>query len=256
MESHSELSRLAPTTRFTDRVDDYVKFRPDYPAAAADAVLNGCDRSTVVLADVGAGTGISSRWIAERLTGGVVLAVEPNRAMRDGAETHPRVRWADGSAESTGLPAGSVDVVLCAQAFHWFKPIEALAEFARVLRPGGRVALMWNDRDQADPFTRAYTEAFRRATQDHPALRDFSQHDALERSLLFTDFRVRTFRHGQRLDGAGLLGRAQSASYCPKEGPAWETLKRELLALHARFAGEDGCAELVYRTSVYSARKR
>src|SRR5439155_1443196 len=104
-------------------------------------------------ADVGAGTGIASRQLAAH--GVRVLAVEPNAEMRAAAIRHPGIEWRAGTAEATGLDSGIVGLVLCAQAFHWFRAQHALAEFSRILRPGGRLALMWNSRDRADPLTRA-----------------------------------------------------------------------------------------------------
>jgi len=146
------LHELAPTTRFSDRAADYVRYRPDYPAAAIDRMLAGLRTPPeIVAADVGAGTGISARRLAER--GARVWAVEPNAEMRAAAAPHPLVTWHDGTAEATGLDRASVDLVLCAQAFHWFRPPEAVAEFARILRPGGRLAIVWNRRDRSDPLT-------------------------------------------------------------------------------------------------------
>jgi SAM-dependent methyltransferase len=115
------LDRLDPTGRFTNRAEDYAKHRPSYPDAAIDAVLMGLGAPPdLVAADVGAGTGISSRALAAR--GLRVVAIEPNAAMRAKAEPHPRVEWRDGTGERTGLPPASVDLVLCAQAFHWLDP--------------------------------------------------------------------------------------------------------------------------------------
>ncbi len=132
---------LSPTSRFADRASDYARFRPSYPAEAIDAALAGMPiASGLVAADIGAGTGISSRLFAER--GVRVLAVEPNAAMRESAEPHEGVTFVDGTAEATGLESASVDLVICAQAFHWFRPVEALAEFRRIVKPGGRLVTL------------------------------------------------------------------------------------------------------------------
>jgi len=120
-----------PTGRFTNRAEDYVRYRPSYPAAAIDALLAGLGApTTLVAADVGAGTGISARLLAER--GVEVVAVEPNRAMREAAAPHARVTFRDGSAEAIPLADGSVDLVLAAQAYHWFRAVPAVTEMARV----------------------------------------------------------------------------------------------------------------------------
>src|SRR5262245_47354984 len=129
--------------RFSDRADDYVRYRPGYPAEAISAILDGLGSSEHVrAADVGAGTGISARLLGDRGVHGI--AVEPGEEMRRAASSHPRVQWTGGTAEATGLQSASVDLVLCAQSFHWFRPFPALTEFTRILRPGGRLALMWN----------------------------------------------------------------------------------------------------------------
>src|SRR6185295_16889471 len=99
----------------------------------------------------GAGTGISARLLADR--GVRVVAVEPGDAMSGSAARHPRVRWVAATAEAIGLDSASVDLVLCAQSFHWFRPEAALAEFARILRPRGRLAIVWNRRSTTDPLT-------------------------------------------------------------------------------------------------------
>lgn len=159
-----------PTTRFSDRVADYVAHRPSYPGEAIDAVLAGLAApSTLVAADIGAGTGISSRLLAQR--GVRVLAVEPNAAMRSGAEVHARVQFVDGSAERTTLENGSCDLVVCAQAFHWFATREALAEIRRVLRPGGMLGLVWNERDESVDWVEALTHIVAPHEGDTPRFR-------------------------------------------------------------------------------------
>src|SRR3989442_3132520 len=122
-----ELHRMNPTRRFGDRASDYRRYRPDYPAAAIDTILSGLlDPGRLRVADIGAGTGICSRLLAER--GVRLLAVEPNAEMRAAAEAHARIEWRAGEAEATGLAVASLDLVVCAQAFHWFRQPEALEE--------------------------------------------------------------------------------------------------------------------------------
>jgi SAM-dependent methyltransferase len=243
------LHGLDPTGRFTSRASDYARFRPTYPGAAVDAMLAGLgDPSRLDAADVGAGTGISSRLLADR--GVRVVAVEPNAAMRDAAEPHPLVRWQAGTAEATGLPPASLDLVLCAQAFHWFRADDALAELARVLRPGRRVALLWNEKDPDDPFTAEFAAAIALAAGDDPAASAHVRSEALFRSRLFRGAREERFAHVQPLDEEGLVGRALSASYVPKEGPARERLVATLRALAAR---REGRGDLVYRVRLYLA---
>lgn len=242
---------LQPTTRFADRASDYALFRPSYPREAIDAVLGGLsEHERLVAADIGAGTGISSRLLADR--GLRVLAIEPNAAMRERAEPHSRVTFVDGTAEATGLDEASVDLVLCAQAFHWFKPSEAIAEFRRILKPGGRLAFMINERDNTGAAMQDYNAAIRAASE-----RELSEgmgaaiDDALRAAALETT-RV-SFPYRQALSREGLVGRARSASYVPKEGPRYEQLLRDLDALWTRHRDDLGFVTLGYRTVVWVA---
>lgn len=142
--------------RFSERAEDYAKYRPSYPAAAIDIILEGvCSSpSPLIGVDMGAGTGISSRQLAER--GVHVLAIEPDLAMRQAAILHPLVEFCEGTAEATNLPAASVDLVTCFQSFHWFDPRQSLQEFRRILRASGRLALVWSFGDKSDKFTADY----------------------------------------------------------------------------------------------------
>jgi SAM-dependent methyltransferase len=239
----------APTTRFSDRAADYEKFRPTYPASAIDLVLEGvADPKAIVAADVGAGTGISSRMLADR--GVRVLAIEPNAAMAAAATPHQLVRFVCGTAEATTLTDRSVDLVLCAQAFHWFRPTEALREFARVLRRSGRVALVWNILDQRDPVTSDYVGAIRTAISgEPPEMMDLDP--ALMEFQGFTRPELRLIPHEQALDQSGFVRRAMSASYVPKVGPASEALRAELARVHASHAGPDALVRLRYQTHVF-----
>jgi SAM-dependent methyltransferase len=183
-----------------------------------------------------------------------VTAIEPNREMRRAAAPHRLVRWRSGTAERTGLPEASVDLVLSAQAFHWFRPRAALAEFHRVLRPGGRLALLWNQRDDRDPFTAALGSLVRAAARNHPAYRRSTTPAALLRSPLFRAVRRLEFPHCQVLDLKGLIGRTRSVSYLPRTGRRSDALEDGLRALAARSADRSGRVRLVYRTILFLAR--
>lgn len=251
-DADAKLHELNPTGRFSDRVEDYKRFRPSYPAAAIDAILHRLgDPSRLIAADIGAGTGISTRLLADR--GVRVLAVEPNAAMRSGAEPHARIEWRDGKAERTGLADACVALVVSAQAYHWFEPVAAVREFARVLRRPGRLALMWNERDRRDALTRGYTEAILAVGGEHPAETRDIDFKPVTAEGLFVNFRRVETLNEQALDLPGLIGRATSASYAPKQGPRFAELVRLLTALHTRHAGRDGLVRMMYRTEVYLA---
>ena len=243
---------MNPTSRFSDRTADYVRYRPDYPAAAIDAMVRGLV-VPITAADVGAGTGISARPLAGH--GVRVIAVEPNAEMRAAANPDPRIEWREGTAEATGLTDSSVDLVVCAQAFHWFREREALAEFARILRAGGRLALMWNNRDARDPLTRGYIDAIRAVSGEHPAeMRSFDP-QVIAASGRFGPARLESFVNAQTLDLEGLIGRATSASYVPKSGDALRDLVHRLGEIFERHRDAQGTVELRYVTHVHLAER-
>lgn len=259
--SGSPWSQADPTGRFAGLAERYERYRPDYPPEAIDAILSRCSlHRGSVLVDVGCGTGISSRAFAAR--GLHVVGVEPNADMRGRALSvvapsgieGPTYR--DGRAEDLGLPDGSADAVLAAQSFHWFAADRALAEFHRVLRQGGWVALMWNTHDEHDPFSAEYRALGRQARERSlGSFRDADSGAALRASPVFEDFEAVVFPHAQVLDEEGLVGRFLSASYAPKDPQdvrsAIERLQR-MFEEHAR----SGRVVLRYRTEVYLARRR
>lgn len=252
------LHQQDPLQRFSNRAEDYARYRPPYPAVAFEIILDGFgDPAQLTVADVGAGTGISSRLMGDR--GAQVWAIEPNAAMRQVATPHPRVEFRHGTAEQTGLPDQSVDLVLCCQSFHWFDQPVALAEFHRLLKPSGRVALMWNDRNLDDPFTQEYSNLVAQAADRQI----FDRHDrksaaALEISPHFTQFRAHYPTHTYRLNLEGLIGLVLSSSYIPKSGTAHDQLISDLQALYHRWVdrSEGDFVALSYRVNLYLADRR
>lgn len=236
--------RTDPSTYFSPLADVYARTRPAYPEAAFRTALAGLPEGPVA-ADVGCGTGIASRPLAA--LGARVIALDPNEAMLEAARAHPdavtkEIDYRRAGAEATGLADESVDLVLCAQAFHWFDAEAALAEFRRILRPDGRLALLWNVRDaDADPLTRGYEDVVRRAQAEarargritgHRYAFDFSE------TKLFRHRAQHSFANPQHLDRDDLIGRARSASYFPPEGPLRNELEAELQRLYDEHAAE------------------
>jgi len=211
------------TERFSDRVEQYVAHRPTYPAALVDRLVAraGLGEGSTI-ADVGSGTGIFAALLLAR--GLRVFAIEPNRAMREAAErllgADGRFVSVDGSAESTGLEDASVDALCAAQAFHWFDPARARAEFSRILRPGGVVALIWNDRKvDSTPFLAAYDALLRTHGTDYVQVNHRNVDAGRLRSFFgAAGYTEDVFANQQRFDWEGLYGRAMSSSYVPAEG--------------------------------------
>jgi SAM-dependent methyltransferase len=249
----AELSKNDPLQRFTGMAGIYARCRPSYPAAALDYILEQCGLGPgKVLVDVGCGTGIATRQFAAR--GVRVLGIEPNDDMRRQAEAEPQFRstidYRAGRAESTGLPDASADAVLAAQAFHWFDAQVALCEFKRILKPGGWVVILRNERNENDTATAAYGKIIG-GTKEAVGIEGPRRKAAipLQQTALFGRKQERHFEHAQLVDEDGLLGRAFSASYAPKEAAAAQQFATDLRQVFARFQ-KDGRFRISYVTSV------
>lgn len=242
------------TERFTSLAGVFDAGRPGYPPELSDLLFEGLgDPAKVVVADLGAGTGTSSRILAER--GASVFAVEPNAAMRAKAEQLPRITWIDGTAERTSLPDRSVDLVGAFQAFHWFDRAATFKEMTRILRTGGRAVVVFYERDESDPFTRAYGDIVRKYATDDTERR---RAQALEAFATWPGWHsARRFRlaHEHILDPGGMTQRVKSTSYLPQEGPESEPVMREARALFERYA-ETGRVRMCLETLGVIAQAR
>jgi SAM-dependent methyltransferase len=247
------------TERFSGLVADYVRYRPGYPPAALEPLVGDCGLgpdSTV--ADVGAGTGIWTGRLLE--TGCRVLALEPNREMRGAGHRqlgdNGQVSWLDGTAESTGLGDASVDLVTAAQAFHWFDRGPARAELSRVLRPGGWMAVIWNERrKQAPPFMVAYERLLLDFAIDYERI-DHTRIGRADLEPFFAPAELRESRCDNRqvLDLAGLEGRLRSCSYAPgPDHPNHAPMMAELWRIFAAHQ-DDGRVTIDYDCRIYYGR--
>ncbi|GEM_PF-350774 len=243
-----------PTNVYTGRGMDYATSQPGYPAAAIDTLLKGLgEPSKLTAADIGAGTGISSRLLADR--GVHVMAVEPNASMRQAADPIALIEFRDADAERTGLPDASVDLVTCFASFHWFNPDPTLAEFRRILRPLGRLALVWYGWAPGDKFSEEMRSLIFKAMSNDPPNPGGSAKQ-LASNANFVRIRRYTFEHRHELDLSGLIRYAQSLVFVPREGEAQQQLVSDLHALHARCADESGLVCLALRITVHLADPR
>jgi SAM-dependent methyltransferase len=208
------------TERFSDRVDKYVKTRPGYPEPLIEFLRKKIARPAVV-ADIGSGTGIFSRQLLK--AGFEVFGIEPNLPMRSAAEgsiEDAKFHSVNGTAESTTLGDRSVDLITAAQAFHWFDRIKAKAEFTRILKPGGMLAIIWNERlDDVSDVNRRYEDILVGLAPEYPKVvhRNVSL-DAIQDFFAPDLVTLTKFDNNQSLDRAGLVGRFESSSYVPNRG--------------------------------------
>lgn len=229
--------------RFSDRVADYVRYRPGYPDELMETLqkVAGLTSSSVV-ADIGSGTGISANLFLQR--GCEVFGVEPNREMRLAAEERfrnvPRFHSIDATAEATTLADSSIDLIAAGQAFHWFDPEATRREWLRILKPEGRVALFWNNRrTDTTPFLVAYEKLLRDLGTDYTEV-NHTRIDHAALSGFFGNEAFQTFRfpYSQSFDFEGLKGRLLSSSYAPANGhPNHQPMLQELRRIF------DTCAE-------------
>ena len=249
MTENPALHQMNPQSRFTSRAENYAKYRPSYPNEVIDSIVAELgDPSKLIAADIGAGTGISSRLLADR--GIKVMAIEPNAAMRSVAQPHPGVEFLDGSAEDTNLPDASLDLVTCFQSFHWFNPKPTLKEFARILKPQGKLAAVWNNRNRSDEFTKEYSILTKKASNNDSELRYGTERYIRDTSWL-NPVRHLIFPYQQALSSEALIGRAMSTSYLPQSGEVCDRSFDDLKQLHQQYADENGLVYLQYLTNLY-----
>lgn len=250
--------RSDSTERFSVRVEAYLAGRPRYPAAIVSHLAErGALPAKATIADIGIGTGLSAEPFLA--AGHRVIGIEPNAPMRKaGAEylaRHADFDMREGSADATGLPTASVDLVLAAQAFHWFEAARFRTESLRILRPGGWTALVWNDRDlDGTPFLAGYEALLIEHGTDYLAIR--YRHQDTDAIPVYFGGRTPVpaeFRHMRRMNWEAISALAQSASYLPAAGqPGHAELMAALRRLFDACA-EHGSIEMRYTCRVHAA---
>jgi SAM-dependent methyltransferase len=241
--------------RFSNRVADYIRYRPGYPSALLDLLRAECTlRPDHVVADIGSGTGLLSELLLKNSNR--VFGVEPNSEMRAGGEeylnSYRNFTTVDGSAEATTLPAASVDFITAGQAFHWFDPQTARREFLRILKPRGWVVIVWNDRrmDEAQ-LTREYEDLLERFGLDYKRVKNAYPERAQIQSFIAGPFVERDLPNYQSLDWDGFQGRLRSSSFAPTEDqPNFAPMMAELDRIF-RAHQRDGRVRMEYFTRAF-----
>jgi ubiquinone/menaquinone biosynthesis C-methylase UbiE len=249
----SDLTTLHPTTRFSDRVENYVKYRPSYPEEIIPFLVNEAGlRKDLRIADIGSGTGIFSELFLK--SGYRVTGIEPNENMRKAAENklghYSLFTSRNRQAERTGLRSHSLDMITVAQAFHWMEPSATKKEFLRILKPGGLIVLAWNLRLKHTPFLQDYEELKARFGIDYQATNMVNE-GAIREFYDPMPMKVHIFPNIQFLDFDSLKGQLLSASYIPLPGhPSYDGMIGELVHLFVAH-NENGFVKMEYETKLY-----
>lgn len=250
------MTTLDSKERFSNRVADYLRYRPGYPSAVRDILRAECLlKSGHWIADVGSGTGFLSEIFLKN--GNRVFGIEPNEAMRQAGEEYlaeyDNFVSVNGSAEATTLEDSSVQFVACGQAFHWFDQSAARAEFRRILKPGGWVVVIWNERlSDTTPFLREYETLIRTFNTDYSKVNEsYPREEQMRAFFGANEFHAHEVPNFQEFDFQGIAGRLRSSSYMPDSDhanfpPMMDELRRIFDAHNAA-----GRVRLEYTTRIY-----
>lgn len=251
------MSSSDSTKRFSDRVSNYIKYRPHYPFEIIDYLKNetGLDNSSII-ADIGSGTGISSEMFLEN--GNTVYAVEPNFEMRSAAENIMKDFTGfisiDGTAENTSLGTQSIDLIIAGQAFHWFDREKCRPEFKRILKNNGYIVLMWNDKIESDDFMTGYFNLIKKYGTDYEKINHTNVDDTVIGKFFSpSEFRKKFFKHSHNLDYTGLEGRLLSSSYIPLKGESHNEMINELKEMFDKHSINSEIS-MQYETVIYSGK--
>jgi SAM-dependent methyltransferase len=246
------------TQRFSDRVDNYIRYRPGYPAAILHLLRERCGLTPQArIADIGFGTGLFTRLLLGN--GNTVFGIEPNPEMREAGERllsgFPNFRGAGGTAEKTTLEEHGVDFITAAQAAHWFDREPARREFLRILKPGGWLVLLWNERlTEGSPFLVEYERLLLEFGTDYAEVRHEKTTAVIREFFAPSPHELATFATQQVFDFAGLEGRVFSSSYIPGPGdPRSVPLRAALRTLFDRHQA-NGTVAFDYATKVFFGR--
>ncbi len=251
------LTELNSKERFSSRVQNYVKYRPSYSndiISYLEEAIGLNEKS--IIADIGSGTGISTKLFLDN--GNTVYSVEPNQDMRQAAEnllkSYSNVHFIDGSSESTKLQSESIDIIIAAQAFHWFNPEPTKKEFLRILKANGTVVLLWNIRKtKSDGFMEGYLEIIRRYAEIYT---NESDDDLIPKFFDYKTIYEEVLDNPQIADFDRLKGEITSFSYMPNENDInYVTMISELEDLFNKY-NSNGKVTLEYETHIYYCKMK
>lgn len=255
----------SPENLFNSKAGTYAKYRPAYPSEVIDQILSHySDHKKITAIDVGAGTGIASRMLAEQ--GINVVAAEPNKSMIQEATPHPNVKYRLLGAEDLQANTSSVDLVSSFQSFHWFSFKQSLQEFKRVLKPSGQLVIVWNYWDTNDSFTAKYAQLIDQAANKNPDRT--SPYDGFPSGLIkklrikllwklrylpyFKNIKRFQYTFEQEVNMEVLRGSAYSQSYIKHEGPAWNELVTKIEHLYHQHPNP----RLMYAINLFTGQPR
>jgi len=248
------------THRFSNRVDNYVKYRPTYPAEIILFLEKEIQfNNKFIVADIGSGTGILSKIFLDN--GNTVFSIEPNEPMRNKAEellkNYSSFKSIDGTAEQTKLQNESIDLITAAQAFHWFDAAKTKAEFKRILKLNGYCCLIWNERLVISPFEKSYEQLLLDYAIDYTSV-NHKNIDEKKIAAFFSphQFIQQMFSNKQVFDFEGLKGRLLSSSYTPDENhPKHKPMIESLKNIFNSF-NQNNTVQFDYETKVYLSKMR
>lgn len=248
-----------PTERFTETVNDYIKYRPSYPKEVLQLLIDECDLTkNQIIADVGSGTGILSKLFLDY--GNVVYGVEPNQSMCQAAEMslkeYSNFYSVAGTAEATALEDASVDIITAGTAFHWFDSVKTKLEFRRILKKDGWVILVWNVRDvEESALLREYEDLLMEYGTDYKEsnARKFDK-TAVSEFFSPNEMKICSFKNSQQFDWDGLKGRLLSTSYSLRPGDErYDEMLIKLKEIFDRYQ-RNHRVEFLYKTKIYYGR--
>lgn len=242
------------TKRFSDRVEDYIKYRPNYPEKIVKILEEkiNLDKDKTI-ADIGSGTGISSKLFLKNDY--KVIGVEPNKEMREAAQQllsdFTNFKSMNGTAEKTNLQDESIDVIFCGQAFHWFDKEKSKIEFNRIVKKNGNIVLVWNSRSDKSAFQNEYEKILFDNIEEYKSVNHRNIKDEEISDFFFPKKMHKICLDNQQiLDLEGLKGRLLSSSYCPKSGKQHDRLMRRIEDVYQKYQ-VNNVIEFEYETQIF-----